>query len=91
LFGAYRSKNVARSLAETRAFCNLYSSLPFDDSAAEEYGRLRAQLAGLGTPIGPNDLMIASIALANGLTLITHNRTEFSRVPNLMIEDWQVP
>ena len=42
--------------------------------------------AGLGTPIGPNDLMIAAIALANGLTLVTHNTSEFSRVPGLALE-----
>ena len=43
-----------------------------------------------GTLIGPNDLMIASICLARGLTLVTHNVVEFSRVPNLEIEDWEV-
>ena len=46
-------------------------------------------LAGLGTVIGPNDLLIASIALASGLTLVTHNTGEFSRVPGLKLEDWQ--
>ena len=39
--------------------------------------------------IGPNDLLIASIALANGLTLVTHNTREFSRIPGLKLEDWQ--
>jgi tRNA(fMet)-specific endonuclease VapC len=39
--------------------------------------------------IGPNDLLIASIALANGLTVVTHNTSEFSRVPGLPLEDWQ--
>jgi tRNA(fMet)-specific endonuclease VapC len=39
--------------------------------------------------MGPNDLMIASIAIANGLTLVTHNTSEFSRVPDLNLEDWQ--
>ncbi len=63
-------------------------SLPFDDRAAEEYGTIRAHLAAAGTPIGPNDLMIASIALANRMTLITHNTREFRRVPGLRIEDW---
>ena len=43
-----------------------------------------------GTPIGPNDLLIAAIALANGLTLITHNTVEFSRVVGLMLDDWQI-
>lgn len=61
----------------------------FDDLAAERYGELRAHLDAAGTPIGPNDLMIASIALANSLTLVTHNTGEFSRVPGLRLEDWQ--
>jgi tRNA(fMet)-specific endonuclease VapC len=40
-------------------------------------------------PIGPNDLLIAAIALANGLIVVTHNTSEFSRVPGLSIEDWE--
>lgn len=66
-----------------------FVSLPFDDRAAEEYGKVRSHLASLGTPIGPNDLLIASIALVNRLTLVTHNTREFSRVPGLQLEDWQ--
>jgi tRNA(fMet)-specific endonuclease VapC len=63
--------------------------LPFDDRAAEFYGQIRARLAAQGLPIGPNDLMIASIALSNQLILITHNIREFSRVDGLQIEDWE--
>jgi tRNA(fMet)-specific endonuclease VapC len=44
-----------------------------------------------GTPIGPNDLLIAAIALANQVTLVTANIGEFSRVPNLRWEDWSLP
>jgi tRNA(fMet)-specific endonuclease VapC len=66
-----------------------FRSIPFDDTCAEAAGRVRATLAILGTPIGPNDLLIASIALANGLTLVTHNLSEFSRVSGLNIEDWE--
>jgi tRNA(fMet)-specific endonuclease VapC len=68
-----------------------YVSLPFDDPAAEEYGRIRSHLANQGIAIGPNDLIIAAIALANKLTLVTHNTSEFSRVPGLALEDWQIP
>jgi tRNA(fMet)-specific endonuclease VapC len=50
---------------------------------------IRAQLALAGTPIGPNDLLIAAIALANGSTLVTHNTGEFGRVNGLRIEDWE--
>lgn len=64
-------------------------SLPFDDAAAEVYGRLRSYLASKGTPVGPNDLLIASIAIANGLILVTHNMAEFVRIPGLSVEDWQ--
>jgi tRNA(fMet)-specific endonuclease VapC len=65
-----------------------FRSLPFDDASAEVYGRIRAQLGAQGNLIGPNDLLIASIALANNLTLVTHNTREFSRIPELRIEDW---
>ncbi|WP_442921628.1 PIN domain-containing protein [Microcoleus sp. Aus8_D2] len=54
------------------------------------YGEIRAQLAASGTPIGPNDLLIASIALANNLILVTHNTREFSRVEGLRLEDWEI-
>ena len=93
LYGAEHSgaAHRAANLALVASLRQQYLSLPFDESAAEEYGRIRAYLAGQGTPIGPNDLMIAAIARGNGLTLVTHNTKEFSRVPGLNVEDWQVP
>lgn len=54
------------------------------------FGRIRAQLSARGTPIGNNDLLIASIAIAHNLTLVTHNTGEFIRVEGLEIEDWEV-
>ena len=63
--------------------------MPFDDRAADHDALLRATLERAGTPIGPNDLLIAAIAVANDLTLVTHNTGEFSRVPGLRLEDWQ--
>ena len=89
LYGAHRSAHKAQTLSQVQGFCRKLQSIPFDDQAAEEYGSLRAHLAGLGMLIGPNDLLIASIALANSLTLVTHNMSEFSRVPGLKLEDWQ--
>ena len=89
LYGAHRSVHKAQTLSQVQGFCRKFQSIPFDDQAAEEYGSLRAHLAGLGMLIGPNDLLIASIALANGLTLVTHNTSEFNRVPGLKLEDWQ--
>lgn len=89
-YGAMKSATPQQTLAKQLRFLNNFISLPFDDAAAEVYGRERARLAKLGTPIGPNDLFIAAIAIANKLILVTHNTREFSRVAGLPIEDWEV-
>jgi tRNA(fMet)-specific endonuclease VapC len=88
-YGAMRSNNPEITLARQQQFINLFLSLPFDDAAALVYGRIRAELTALGTPIGPNDLQIAAIAIANNLILVTHNTREFGRVNGLQIEDWE--
>ncbi|WP_414620818.1 type II toxin-antitoxin system tRNA(fMet)-specific endonuclease VapC [Calothrix sp. CCY 0018] len=88
-YGAMRSNNPQKTLANQQQFLNLFVSLPFDDNVALIYGEIRAQLTALGTPIGPNDFQIAAIALANNLILVTHNTREFSRVDGLQIEDWE--
>ena len=61
-----------------------------DDLAATKAAEIRANLAALGTPIGPYDLLIAAIAIVNNLTLVTHNTREFERVSELKFEDWEV-
>ena len=63
--------------------------MPFDDVAARSYGIIRAALETAGQSIGPNDTLIAAIALANGLTIVTHNTSEFRRVQGLLVEDWE--
>jgi len=62
--------------------------LPLDAPADRHYAGLRNHLTRQGTPIGPNDLLIAAHALATGLTVITANTKEFSRVPGLPTENW---
>ena len=91
IYGAVHGdpKQLAKNMASIAKVRKQAISLPYDDAAAEHYGRVRDHLARLGMPIGPNDLMIASIALARHLTVVTHNTSEFSRVPGLLIEDWQ--
>jgi tRNA(fMet)-specific endonuclease VapC len=88
LFGAHKSSKVAMNLARLEVFFRPFISFSFDDTAAESAARVRAHLEAAGTPIGPNDLLIASIALARGLVVVTHNTAEFGRVPGLRIEDW---
>ena len=89
LYGAMKSRNPDASWRRQQSFLKVFVSLPFDDIAALIAGRIRAQLAHLGTPIGFNDLLIASIALSHDLTLVTHNVGEFSRVEGLCVEDWE--
>jgi len=88
LHGARKSARVEANLERLNAYFAPLASLPFDDLAAEHYGVIRAELEQRGTPVGPNDLMIAAIARAHGLTLVTANLEEFGRVPALRIEDW---
>jgi tRNA(fMet)-specific endonuclease VapC len=89
-YGACRSNNPKRTLERQQAFLARFVSLPFDDEAALLAGQIRAKLANAGTPIGSYDLQIAAIALANNLSVATHNTREFERVDGLQIEDWEV-
>lgn len=89
IYGALKSGNPEKNLEKLGFFTMHFSSFPFDDSAAEIYGGIRRQLEKEGTPIGPNDLMIGAIALANQMTLVTHNIKEFCRIKELSVEDWE--
>jgi tRNA(fMet)-specific endonuclease VapC len=62
--------------------------LPFEPPADAFYGQIRHALTSAGTPIGPVDFFIAAHALSLGLTLVTANVGEFSRVPGLKVENW---
>ncbi|MBE2272501.1 MAG: type II toxin-antitoxin system VapC family toxin [Anaerolinea sp.] len=87
--GAMKSQTPEITMSKQQAFVERFVSLPFNDKAAMHYARIRAALEIAGKSIGSNDLMIAAIALANDLTLITHNTREFGRVTGLKIEDWE--
>ncbi len=89
--GVLRSARPAKNRADLDQFAAPFTRLPFDDAAAEICARVRHHLESQGLPIGPYDVQIAAIALANGCTLVTHNTAEFSRVPGLLLEDWELP
>lgn len=87
-YGAFKSQRVEKNVARVDAL--QFPVLEFDQDDARQAGEIRAHLASKGTPIGPYDLLIAGQAKARKLTLITHNTTEFTRVPGLKVEDWKV-
>lgn len=76
------------NLLRTRQFIQTISTLSFDFASAEASGKIRAQMESLGTPIGPFDLLLAGTAMAHGLTFVTRNRKEFSRIQGLQLADW---
>jgi tRNA(fMet)-specific endonuclease VapC len=90
-YGAERSANPAENRRCVEELLALVQVLPFDQTAAEDAGRVRAQLAGQGLSIGPFDTLIAGHARSRGLIVVTNNIREFNRVPGLQIEDWLNP
>jgi len=90
-YGCARSAKPAANRAAIDALLAPYPSLPYDDRAADHFVTIRRHLEQLGQMIGPYDLQIAAIALAQRCTLVTHNTAEFSRVAGLPVEDWQTP
>ena len=86
--GALKHQDVRERQKIVENLLSPYVSLPFDDAAARHYGFIRHDLETRGQEIGPNDLKIAAICLAHGLTLVSNNTNEFSRVAGLKLEDW---
>ena len=86
-YGAIKS-NSAKLAERVDLILSALEILPLEAPADHHYAALRHHLTRQGTPIGPNDLLIATHALANDLTVITANNGEFSRVPGLKVENW---
>jgi tRNA(fMet)-specific endonuclease VapC len=87
--GSAKSQTPTLTLTKQQQFLHPFKSLPFGNIEAAIYGTIRAQLEKAGTPIGSLDTLIAAIAMAHNLILVTHNTGEFSRVAGLQIEDWE--
>ncbi len=86
-YGASRS-NSEKLAQRIDLILSALEILPLEPPADRQYAALRHHLTRQGTPIGPNDLLIAAHALASDLTVVTANVGEFSRVPGLKVENW---
>ena len=87
-FGVQKSQFRTRNQQALTQFLLPLQIVDFDRSAAVVYGDLRATLEKKGTPIGSLDTLIAAHALSLQVTLITNNQKEFSRIPNLQLDNW---
>lgn len=89
LFGAVRHPKRRELEFRIESMLAPYARFPFAGDAVMHYAEIRFALEKAGTPIGPNDLIIAACARAANAVLVTHNTREFKRVPGLKVEDWQ--
>jgi len=89
--GIEKCADPAKELAKVNLLLATVSELVFDGQAARDAGRIRALLESRGCMIGAYDVLLAGHARSLGLTLVTDNVSEFSRVPGLNLENWQAP
>lgn len=88
-YGIAFSDYPERNRGALLKFLSIFNILPFDDSDAVEYGKMRASLRRRGELFGPIDMLLAAQALAKDLVFVTNNSAEFRRVDGLRIEDWK--
>ena len=88
MYGVEKSQFPERNLTALTLFLSSISVLEFDLKAAMAYGKIRAGLERNGTPVGAMDMLIAAHAQSEGITLVTNNTREFSRINDLQIENW---
>jgi len=81
-------KGSRKLLTRVEGILETIPVLPLDIPADAQYGYIRAELEAAGEPIGMNDLLIAAHAYALGLTLVTDNLREFTRIRDLKVENW---
>jgi tRNA(fMet)-specific endonuclease VapC len=88
-YGADHSARRRTNHGRIDALIDEIECLDFDLRAAAAYGSVREHLEASGTPIGPNDMLIAAHALARGLSVVTDNVAEFKRVKGLKVDNWR--
>lgn len=88
VYGAQKSQHAEENLARIELLEQLIPAQPLDRTVGAQYGSVRTELERKGSPIGAYDLLIAAHALSLGLTLVTNNTREFSRIAGLHLENW---
>ena len=86
--GLYCSQRIERNLAVFREFIGPLEIIDFDQTAAEEFGKIQAELRRIGRPTGQLDAAIAAVARSRQDTLVTNNIRHFENIQNLQLENW---
>ena len=89
-YGVSKSQYPAKNAQALAKFLSILSVVNFDDSAAQTYGEVRANLERKGSVIGNMDMLIAGHAKSKGYILVTNNEQEFKRVDGLTLENWAI-
>jgi len=89
--GAYHRPDPAPLLGKVKDLLEDVHVLVFDESCAMEFGKVKGILLQQGITVSTADLMIAAVALAHDLTLVTHNTADYRHIPGLRLDDWLIP
>lgn len=87
-YGAYKSQKVAGNLAKIKIIENAMDIVPVTRDMVEIFGILKSDLEKEGKPLDDFDLILASTAMANNLTIVTNNEKHFGRIQDLRMENW---
>jgi tRNA(fMet)-specific endonuclease VapC len=88
-YGVEFSKSREKNLQRLKKALTGLTIWPFDEDAAAEFGRIRAELRRLGRPMQVFDMMIAAIAFRLGNCTVVSSDSDLSAVPGLVVENWR--
>lgn len=88
LYGALRSHRARANTAAVESFLDGGDIVPLDMATMRCFASIKLQMTRAGKPLEDPDLLIAATALAGNMTLVTHNRRHYARIPNLQLQDW---
>ena len=88
MYGVHKSLHHKKNHIALSEFLSPLDIMPFNENVTDYYGRIRTHLEKTGNLLGALDMMIAAHAQCLGSILVTNNKKEFARVPDLVIEDW---
>ena len=86
--GAYCSQKIAQNIHNLNQLTAIIPVIEFDQMAAEEFGKIQAQLRKMGRPTGELDAAIAAVARSRSDILVTNNTRHFINIPDLKLENW---